>query len=165
MDKSHFTIRPATKSDLAAMHRVRNAAFAPIYTSFRALLAEATAECVFANAEEDQGAYLDKIAQSGPDHGILVAIVDDQLVGFCAYALDRNRKVGTIDLNAVDPAHASRGIGSALYARALDIFREEDMHAAQVSTGGDVSHAPARRAYEKVGLVEAVPSVLLCRSL
>ena len=165
MDKSQLTIRPATQSDLTAMHRVRSAAFTPIYASFRSLLAETTAELVFATAEVDQGAYLDKIAQPGPDHGILVAIVNKELVGFCAYALDRKRQVGMINLNAVDPAQASQGIGSALYARALEIFQEEGMRAAQVSTGGDESHAPARRAYEKVGLVEAVPSVLLCRSL
>ena len=162
MDKSQLTIRLVNSSDLAAMHHVRSAAFAPIYASFRSLLAETTAERVFATAEEDQGAYLDRIAQPGPDHGILVAILQDELVGFCAYAFDRKRHVGTIDLNAVDPAHASQGIGSALYARALDIFREEGMRAAQVSTGGDESHAAARRAYEKVGLIEAVPSVLLC---
>ena len=100
MDKSKLTIRPATKSDLTAMHRVRNAAFAPIYASFRTLLTETTAELVFANAEVDQGAYLDKVAQPGPDRGILVALVREELVGFCAYALDRKRQVGTIDLNA-----------------------------------------------------------------
>ncbi|MEM7700625.1 MAG: GNAT family N-acetyltransferase [Pseudomonadota bacterium] len=165
MDKLHYTLRPANEWDLPAMHRVRMAAFAPIYASFRSLLEPSTAACVFAHAEEDQGSYLDKVMAPSPNRGVLVALIEDDLVGFCAYAFDRKRKVGTIDLNAVDPAHASCGIGSALYEKAIEIMKQEGMLAAQVSTGGDPSHAPARQAYAKVGLVEPVPSVLLCKTL
>jgi hypothetical protein len=39
------------------------------------------------------------------------------------------------------------------------------MQAATVSTGGDPSHAPARRAYEKAGFSAQIPSVWFCRTL
>ena len=165
MDKPHFTIRPATLRDLPAIHRIRTAAFAPIYASFRGLLDPPAAAHVFAHAEDDQGAYLEKIIEPHPDRGFLLGEMNGSIAGFCAYGLDRRKGVGTIDLNAVDPKHASRGLGTALYNEALAIMKREGMKAAQVSTGGDESHAPARAAYEKVGLTQAVPSVLLCKAL
>lgn len=39
------------------------------------------------------------------------------------------------------------------------------MALATVSTGGDPSHAPARRAYEKAGFGPGLPSVYLYRVL
>jgi hypothetical protein len=39
------------------------------------------------------------------------------------------------------------------------------MAVATVSTGGDPSHAPARRAYEKAGFGPAIPSVSLYKLL
>ena len=37
-------------------------------------------------------------------------------------------------------------------------MKEAGMKGAIVTTGGDEAHAPARRAYEKVGFAGAVPS-------
>jgi hypothetical protein len=39
------------------------------------------------------------------------------------------------------------------------------MLAATVATGGDASHAPARRAYQKAGFEAQIPSVWMCRRL
>jgi hypothetical protein len=49
-------------------------------------------------------------------------------------------------------------------------MRDEGMRLATVSTGGDASHAPARRAYEKLGFGAGIPAVTLykllrCRTL
>jgi hypothetical protein len=46
-----------------------------------------------------------------------------------------------------------------MYAFVLERMREAGMKAAIVSTGADNAHAPAKRAYEKVGFSGPVPSV------
>ncbi|WP_437957583.1 GNAT family N-acetyltransferase [Sorangium sp. So ce119] len=70
-----------------------------------------------------------------------------------------------IGLNAVDPAHAGKGIGTAMYEFALARMRQSGMKVATVATGGDPSHAPARRAYRKAGFDVEIPSVWMCRKL
>ena len=52
-----------------------------------------------------------------------------------------------------------------MYELVLERMREQGMLLATVGTGGDPSHAPARRAYEKVGFGPALPSVWLYRRL
>jgi GNAT superfamily N-acetyltransferase len=79
-----------------------------------------------------------------------------------AVQMNRETEVGEIGPNAVDPTHAGQGIGTAMYEFAL-----ADMRAAglKVATGGDRSHAPARRAYRKAGFDREIPSVWMCRAL
>ena len=90
---------------------------------------------------------------------------DSTVVAFCAVALDQKTKLGEIDLNAVDPAHQSGGIGTWMYEFALDRMKEAGMVIATVGTGGDPSHAPARKAYEKAGFGPALPSLHMYRPL
>lgn len=87
------------------------------------------------------------------------------MVGFCSIAFDQNTKVGEVDLNTVHPAHQGEGIGAAMFNHALKLMREAGMEAATVGTGGDDSHAPARRAYEKAGFGPAIPNVYMYRLL
>jgi GNAT superfamily N-acetyltransferase len=65
----------------------------------------------------------------------------------------------------VHPEHANRGIRVALYGLALARMKELGAALATVATGGDPSHAPARRAYEKAGFGPALPSVHLYKLL
>lgn len=99
-----------------------------------------------------------------PDR-VLVAERDGVILGFVTYTLDREREVGEIQNNAVDPAYQGQGIGSALYCAVLDIFRQEGMKYAWVATGLDEDYAPARRAYEKVGFEPLHRSVNYVRKL
>ena len=52
-----------------------------------------------------------------------------------------------------------------MYDFAVERMREAGMHVAVVSTGGDASHALARRAYEKAGFTVGIPSVWLSQKL
>ncbi|GAA4048834.1 GNAT family N-acetyltransferase [Parerythrobacter jejuensis] len=165
MHKTDFKIRPFRPVDLPSLHAVRQAAFAPVFANFRSLMGPDIAPFAYGGAEADQGAHLDSICQSGSDHQIVVAEVEDRVIGFCDYALDARTKLGTIGLNAVDPAFAKRGVGSALYRHVLGLMRAGGMKAAGVGTGGDSSHAPARRAYEKAGFSAEIPSVWLLQAL
>jgi ribosomal protein S18 acetylase RimI-like enzyme len=86
-------------------------------------------------------------------------------VGFVTFRLDREKLVGTIGNNAVDPAWQGRGIASAMYRRVLERFRAEGMRVACVETGLDEGHAPALATYRKVGFDREVPSVMLYQEL
>ena len=90
---------------------------------------------------------------------VLVSELAGEVVGFITFTLDRERKIGVIGNNAVRPEHAGKGIGSAQYLAVLEIFRREGMQFACVTTGLDEAHAPARRAYEKVGFVPVLSFV------
>ena len=46
-----------------------------------------------------------------------------------------------------------------MYEYALEQLRNQGMRVAEVGTGGDASHAPARRAYAKAGFGPGIPNV------
>ena len=89
---------------------------------------------------------------------VWVAEVDGAVVGFVAYEMDHKSKTGEVQLLAVHPDHQNHDIGTELNTFALEKMREGGMTMAKVETGGDPSHAPARRSYEKAGY-RALPLV------
>ena len=52
---------------------------------------------------------------------------------------------------AVHPEYQNHGFGTELNIFALQKMKESGMKLAEVGTGGDEGHAPARRSYEKAG--------------
>ncbi len=161
----NITFRSFEPGDLPRLQAIREAAFKPVFRSFRAIVGEAIAKVAFASAEREQADRLDRVCAAGASHDVFVAVRGGEIVAFCAVSLDRDTMVGEIDLNAVHPDHQGDGIGTAMYALALDRMREAGMRVATVGTGGDASHAPARRAYEKAGFGPAIPSLYLYRML
>jgi ribosomal protein S18 acetylase RimI-like enzyme len=158
-------IQPYTQADLPALHAIRTAAFAPVFASFRAIVGPEIAALGLATAEREQGELLDAIAKPDSGHGIAVAEIDSAPVGFVSWKTDAATKIGEITLNAVHPDHGGRGIGTALYEHALAALKAAGMQLATVGTGGDPSHAPARRAYEKAGFSVHLPSIYMYRKL
>jgi ribosomal protein S18 acetylase RimI-like enzyme len=158
-------VRPAGAEDLPRLQAIREAAFAPVFASFRALLGDELYDLVQRREDEAQAELLASLMAPGSVWEVYVALVAGEAAGFVAIRLERETGIGEIGLNAVHPSHAGRGIGTAMYEFALRRMREAGMRAATVATGADASHAPARRAYEKVGFTANVPSVWLCRRL
>lgn len=76
---------------------------------------------------------------------------EGRIVGFITFDCDRERRIGTIGNNGVDPACGLKGIGQQMYRAVLDYFRREGMLAARVFTGLKEEYIPARRAYERAG--------------
>lgn len=157
--------RPVRPEDLDRLHAIRTAAYEPVFASFRAIVGEEIAPHAFARAEEEQGAHLDEIADRKSRYELHAAWIGEKIVGFVSLSCDEETGLGEIGLNAVDPDHANRGIGTAMYEFALARLRARGMKAASVGTGGDPSHAPARRAYEKAGFDKVLPSLWLYRAL
>ena len=158
-------MRPARADDLPHLDEVRQAAFAPVFASFRSMLGEDIYELAQAREDEAQGELL--ISLLAPESGwkVYAAERSRTVVGFVAIRLNHDTHVGEIGLNAVHPDHAGQGVGTTMYDFAIARMKEAGMHVATVATGGDPSHAPARRAYEKAGFTVHIPSVWLCRKL
>ncbi|MAT96435.1 MAG: GNAT family N-acetyltransferase [Anaerolineaceae bacterium] len=161
----NLLIRAATSEDLPQLQLIRAAAFAPVFASFRAILGDEIASITQVNDDAEQADYLASLF--APDSGweLYVAVLADKIVGFVSVQLNKETTVGEIGLNAVHPEAAGQGIGTALYQFALDRMKAAEMRVATVGTGGDPSHAPARRAYEKVGFSAQIPSVYMYRML
>ncbi len=160
-----FLIRTYAPADLPALQTIRAAAFAPVFTSFRAIVGPEIAALGLVSAEAEQDQLLAAIAAPDSGHVIAVAETSGVIAGFVSWKTDAASKTGEITLNAVAPARGGEGIGTALYEHALAALRTAGMRLATVGTGGDPSHAPARRAYEKVGFSVHIPSIYMYRKL
>ena len=115
--------------------RRRSALSSSLFESFRQRLDEAVAATAFDRAEAEQGALLDEFCKPDFAHKVFVDLKGSEIVGFMAMSLDE-KKIG---------------IGTRLYDFATDFMRDTGMTVANVGNGGDESHVPARRAYQKAG--------------
>jgi ribosomal protein S18 acetylase RimI-like enzyme len=165
VSRPHVVMRPARADDLPHLDEVRQAAFAPVFAAFRAMLGEDIYALAQAREDEAQGALLISLLAPASGWEVYAAERAETVVGFVAIQLNHETHVGEIGLNAVHPDHAGQGIGTAMYHFALARMKDAGMRVATVATGRDPSHAPARRAYEKAGFTVHIPSVWLCRKL
>lgn len=162
---AELVFTPATADQLPVFDAIRVAAYAPVFASFRALLGDHIYQIAQASDEAAQGELLASLMR--PDSGweVYAATHGSTVVGFVALRFSDETKVGEIGLNAVHPEHGGRGFGTAMYEFAVSRFKLTGMSVAMVGTGGDASHAPARRAYEKAGFDRQIPSVWMYRRL
>lgn len=165
MTDSRLKIRPVREEDAARLDEIRRAAFAPVFASFRSILGDEIYAAAQAREDEAQGDLLASMLRAESRWEVYVAEVADDLVGFVSVRLNHDTNVGEIGLNAVDPGRAGKGIGAEMYNFSVDRMKEAGMKVATVATGGDPSHAPARRAYQKAGFSVEIPSVWMCRTL
>ena len=163
--RQNVVLRLAGTDDHPRLDEVREAAFAPVFASFRSILGEDIYKLAQAREDAAQGELLASLLAPGSGWEVYVAERARVVVGFVSVHFNLDTEVGEIGLNAVHPAHAGKGIGTAMYDFAIVRMKEAGMRVATVSTGGDASHAPARRAYEKAGFAVQIPSVWLCRKL
>ncbi len=158
-------IRPLRDTDLNRVLDIAAAAWEPVYRSFRDILGPTLFDLVYPDWETEKRRQV--AAQCRGDSGMLVWVAeeDGEVVGFITAHLNRDTWIGEIGNNAVDPGRQHQGIGTLMYAFVLDRMKEAGMKCVTVGTGGDASHAPARRAYEKVGFSRALPSVQYFRAI
>jgi GNAT superfamily N-acetyltransferase len=162
---SNVVIRTANAGDATRLEEVRRVAFAPVFASFRSILGEDIYNLAQAREDEAQAGYLASLFTAGSDWEVYAAERAGIVVGFVSVRLNLDTAIGEIGLNAVHPDWAGEGIGTEMYRFAIGRMREAGMRVATVSTGGDPSHAPARRAYEKAGFNLGIPSIWLCQKL
>ena len=165
MSSPDLLMRPVKADDIPRLQEIRQAAFAPVFASFRSILGDEIYELAQAREDEGQGALLSSMLGPESDWEVYAAELAGKVVGFVSVRLDLDMRVGEIGLNAVHPDRAGRGIGTTMYDFAVARMKEAGMRVATVSTGGDPSHAPARRAYKKAGFDVEISSVWMCRTL
>ena len=158
-------IRSFEPGDLEAMQRIRAAAFEPVFRSFRQIVGDTVSALALGRADAEQAELLASVCDPTSRQQVYVALIDSTIVGFVSFSLDAEKRIGEIGLNAVHPDHAGRGIGTDLYNFAIDRMKRSGMLLATVGVGGDPSHIPARRAYEKAGFGPSLPSVWMYRVL
>lgn len=165
MSEQKLAIRPVRESDAPRLQAIREAAFAPVFASFRSILGDAIYDVAQAPEDAAQEGLLTSLLSADSIWDVYVAELGNEIVGFVSVRLDRDGQVGEIGLNAVDPPHAGKGVGAEMYEFAVARMKEAGMRVATVATGGDPSHEPARRAYRKAGFSVEIPSVWMCRKI
>lgn len=144
-------IRPFCDDDTEAVVQLSLLAWAPIFRSFEHVLGKTIYSLIYPDWTTSQREAVEKVCKDRERFCILVGEWDGVVVGFLAYELNRQSRVGEVELLAVHPDYQNRGIGTQLNAVALDEMKAHGMQLAVVGTGGDPAHAPARRSYEKAG--------------
>jgi predicted N-acetyltransferase YhbS len=153
----NLVIRLAEPGDRPTIDAINLEAFAPIHRSFRQILGDQIYDHVYPDWQVSQQGDLD--ASAAPETATLwVAELDGHVVGFMVTDRDDATKTGQIAIIAAQPEHHGAGIGSALIAHGEHVLRDAGMRAVYIGTGGDPSHAAARRCYERAGYV-GVPGV------
>lgn len=156
-------MREACPEDAAACGAIAVRAWAAVHEVREQLVGAALHERLWHDWRADKAAAVERhirersseaaVATTGRGPGEVV-------IGFVTWRYhDAARSIAEIGNNAVAPDWQGRGVATALYGHALAAFRRSGADVACVSTGGDPAHAPARRAYQKVGFHIAVPSV------
>lgn len=161
----NIMFRKANSDDHEALEHLRAEAFRPVFASFKRILGEEIYELAQRREDEEQVNLLAAMFSVKSEWRLYVAEVEDELVGFVSFKTNPETTVGEIGLNAVKPAFAGKGIGTAMYDFAHAEMKAAGVRVSTVATGGDASHAPARRAYEKAGFDVQIPSVWYCRLL
>jgi ribosomal protein S18 acetylase RimI-like enzyme len=146
------TIRPLAAADVAAVVEFSLRAWAPVFESFRAVLGDRVYQALYPDWASSQARDVEAVCQDETTK-VWVAEQLGRPVGFVALRIDADARMGEIYMLAVDPHVQRQGIGTALTSFAVRRLRAAGVRLAEVGTGGDPGHAPARRLYEKAGFV------------
>jgi ribosomal protein S18 acetylase RimI-like enzyme len=157
-------IRPLGHGEVEALVQLSLLAWAPVFASFRRVSRPEVYALLYPNWERQQREVVEQACRDGGPGSVWVAEVDGVVAGYIACTLNRETRAGAVELLAVHPGYQNRGIGTRLNAFALEQMRASGMRLAELMTGGDPGHAPARRCYEKAGYT-ALPLVRYYQAL
>ena len=155
-------IRSFADQDLEAIVHLSLLAWEPVFVSFQKILGPNIFPLLYPDWRKIQKEVVETTCQDKAKFKVLVAELGEKVVGFLAYEL--KDEIGEVYLLAVHPDYQNQGIGTELNMVALEKMKAAGMKLAEVGTGGDDGHAPARRAYEKAGYT-ALPLVRYFKAL
>jgi ribosomal protein S18 acetylase RimI-like enzyme len=155
-------IRPFKSSDIDDLIALTLLAFEPVFISFEKILGPSIYPIIYPDWRKRQKEGVEYLS-TNTKINLWVAEVDGTVIGYIAYEL-YDDQTGEVQLLAVHPDYQNHGIGTELNNLALQKMKEGGVKLAVVSTGGDESHAPARRSYEKSGY-SALPLVKYYKDL
>jgi ribosomal protein S18 acetylase RimI-like enzyme len=144
-------IRTVCEDDVDAVVRLSLLAWDPVFGSFERILGPEIFPIIYPDWKTSQKEAVEEVCRDAEKRNVWVAELDGMVAGFVATELDMEAKTGEVLFLAVHPDHQNVGIGTELNDFALKKMKDSGMKLAVVGTGGDPSHAPARRSYEKAG--------------
>ena len=147
-----YRIRHACAEDMDRVGQIARQAWVRIHESSIKILGEELHEVLSPDWERRKESSVCGHWERYPEWFRVVASVEaGEVAAFVTFSIDETLSMGRITNNGVAPEAQGNGIGSAMYSFVLDLFRDAGLKYAMVGTGLDEGHAPARRAYEKVG--------------
>jgi GNAT superfamily N-acetyltransferase len=159
-----YTIRQFRDEDFDSVLEITLSAFRPIHESFRRILGRRIFRLVYPDWRASYRRYLKSLCHGKDRKNILVIETGGVVVGFISFFLNSKKRSGELGLNAILPGYQSKGLGSRMYGHVLCTMKKKGIRVVDVHTGGDESHAVARRAYEKAGFT-ALPLVRYYKAL
>lgn len=164
-------IRPLEPADVEVVVGIAVAAWQPIFAQFRKLMGDELFATARPHWQREKARQVREAC--APGSSAIAAVAERpsngereaRVVGFVTCYARPDLGIGEIGNNAVHPDWQGNGIAPRLYQYAFDRLRERGMRYVKVHTGGDVAHAPARRAYQKAGFDVALPQVEYYREL
>jgi len=160
-----IVIRNVKPEEVEMIAQIAVAAWEPIYASRQKMVGDDLFAILHTHWREKKADQIREASKADNPTVVCVAVMDGRIAGFVTYRADEETVVGEIGNNAVDPACQGHGIAGKMYAYVFERMRETGTRYVKVSTGGDVGHAPARRAYEKAGFDRCIPHVEYWREL
>ena len=145
-------IVPCKEEYIADCVRISVTAYEYIHDKYADHLGRALHDAVMADWRPAKARSIEE--QQRGEHAI-VALADGEVAGFASWY--DGKYCGQVGNNAVDPKYRGNGIAGLLYHHVLDDMRRHGYRYAFVQTGLDDGHAPARRAYGKVGFTKGLP--------
>ena len=159
------TIREYRPEDLEAVLDIAVAAWQPVYASRQEALGDELFALFHSEWQADKRRAVREACEGAQSAMMCIAEVDGRVAGFASYYATTERRAGEIGNNAVHPDFQGQGIGTRMYYSVCDHLRALGMRCVTVETGGEESHAPARRAYAKAGFEAEFPMVRYYRKL
>ena len=142
-----LTFRKPVQADITPAMNLLIEAWTPIFDGFR----DQVGDELYSLFHGWEKAKTDFVAGALlGEHG-LIAECDGNLAGFAHWFRLPDSDCAELGDNAVSGAMRGRGIGGQMYERVFEEMRRDGCRYVQVLTGLDPAHAPARRAYEKIG--------------
>jgi len=148
----NLTIRHASEDDIEDLIELTLLAFKPIFKSFAQILGPEIFLILYPDWKAAQTEVVES-ELSNEDITVWLGELDGKVVGLITQKLNKESKMGEVRFLAVHPDYQNQGIGSTLNVFVVEQMKRAGMSAAMISTGGDPSHAPARRTYEKAGYI------------
>lgn len=157
-------VRRVREDDVDGLVDLTLLAFVPVFKSFRRLLGPVIYSQIWPDWRKSQREAVESFSRDPGSRVVLVAEVDGKVVGLVVYQPDNRSKKAEVVFLAVHPDYQNRGVGTQLNKHALEEMQLAGVHLAIVETGGESSHAAARRTYEKAGYT-ALPLVRYFKKL
>jgi ribosomal protein S18 acetylase RimI-like enzyme len=143
-------IRDYKPDDLEKIMDIADRAWAGIHDAYKNIFGNELFNILVPDEHFRKGKEVKTFVSEHPDW-IYICEEDNTVVGFVTFTIDKEKKIGEISNNAVDPKCSLKGMGQQMYKAVFERFKQEGMIYACVRTGLDEGHAPARRAYERAG--------------